>query len=498
MFSKPAASRWVTLIVVIAAFLPVVVDMTILHIAIPSLTVAVRATATEILWIIDIYPLLMAGLLVPMGTLGDRIGYRTMMLTGLWVFGIASVFAAFAPTAQALIAARALLAVGGSMIMPSVLALVRQTFEDEDERARALGIWTIVGSAGGAVGPLAGGILLEHFWWGAVFLVNVPIMLIVLPLNYMLLPRTPGRSSVEWKIGHALILIAGLIATVYAIKSSVKADGAIALSLLMLAAGIGLLVWFARLQIRSANPMLDLTLFRNTAISAGLLMAFVASGAMAGFELVLAQELQYVFGKTPLEAGIFMLPLVVAAAISGPVAGILVGKIGLRSLSVSGLIVAGASLGIIAITDVQADPILTAVLLAVFGFAVGSALLASSVAIMGGASAEMAGAAGSLESTGYELGAALGIAFFGVMLGSIYQSSFSLAGLPPSSAAASSIGEAMVAAGAMGTVQGAAVIAAAKEAFSNAHTFVVGTASVLIIGIGMAVWVMLRARQEEA
>ncbi|MCM0752653.1 MFS transporter [Brucella pseudogrignonensis] len=497
LLKKSIAGRWVTLVAVIAAFLPVVVDMTILHIAVPSLTVALGATATEILWIIDIYPLLMAGLLVPMGTLGDRVGYRTMMIIGLWVFGIASVFAAFAPTASALIGARALLALGGSMIMPSVLALVRQTFEDENERAKALGIWTVVGSAGGAIGPLIGGILLEHFWWGSVFLVNVPLILIVLPLNYMLVPASPGRRSVEWKIGHAMILISGLLATVYAIKSSVKADSSMILALVTFAVGIGLLIGFGRLQMRSASPMLDLRLFRNSAISAGLLMAFVASGAMAGFELVLAQELQYVFGKTPLEAGIFMLPLVVASAISGPVAGALVGTVGLRILSVCGLVAAGASLGGIALTNIQTDPVLTAVMLAVFGFSVGTALLASSVAIMGGASAEMAGAAGSLESTGYELGAALGITFFGVLLGSIYQTYFSLPGFAASSPAASSIGEAMVIVGAMGSVEGAAVVAAAKEAFSNAHVLVVGTASVLITGLGLAVWVMLGVRQAE-
>ncbi len=497
MLLKQANSRWITLITIIAAFLPVVVDMTILHIAVPSLTIALGANATEILWIIDIYPLLMAGLLIPMGTLGDRIGYRKMMLIGLSVFGIASVFAAFSPTAPALIAARALLAVGGSMIMPSVLALIRQTFEDENERAKALGIWTVIGSAGGAVGPLVGGILLEHFWWGSVFLVNVPLVLIVLPLNYILLPQTTNRRAVEWKIGHALILITGLIATIYAIKSSFKADNMIILSILTFTVGIGLLAWFVRLQIRSANPMLDVTLFRNTAISAGILMAFVASGAMAGFELVLAQELQYVFGKTPLEAGIFMLPLVVAAAISGPIAGILVGKLGLRFIAVTGLMAAGIALGGIAITDIETHPLLTTILLTIFGFSIGTALLASSVAIMGGAPVERAGAAGSLESTGYELGAALGITFFGVMLGSAYHAAFSVTGIPPSNAAASSIGEAMVVAEAMGAAQGAAVIAGAKEAFGNAHTFVVGTASALILGLGLTIWFMLRTQQRK-
>src|SRR5690606_31937369 len=174
-------NRWLVLLAVMLAFLPVVIDMTILHIAVPSLTLALGATGTEILWIIDIYPLVMAGLLVPMGTLADRVGHRRMLLTGLGVFLVASVAAAFSPSAIALIGARVLLAVGAAMIMPNILAIIRQTFEDEKERAVALGLWGTIGAAGSAIGPLAGGFLLEHFWWGSVFLINVPVMLVVWP-----------------------------------------------------------------------------------------------------------------------------------------------------------------------------------------------------------------------------------------------------------------------------------------------------------------------------
>lgn len=161
---SPQPNRWVVLLVVMLAFLPIVLDLTILHVAIPSLTLALEATGTEVLWIIDIYPLLMASLLIPMGTLADRIGHRRLLFIGLSVFGVGSALAAMSPTAQALIGARALMAVGAAMVMPCTLAIIRQTFKDDTERATALGIWGAVASAGAALGPLAGGALLEHFW----------------------------------------------------------------------------------------------------------------------------------------------------------------------------------------------------------------------------------------------------------------------------------------------------------------------------------------------
>jgi MFS transporter, DHA2 family, multidrug resistance protein len=243
----PQPNRWLVLATVILAFIPIVIDMTILHIAVPTLTAALGASATEALWIIDIYSLMMAGLLVPMGTLADRVGHRPMMLIGLSVFTIASVTAAFSPAPLLLIAARALMAVGGSMIMPSILALIRQSFEDERERAFGLGVWSAVASVGAALGPLAGGALLEHFWWGSVFLINVPVMLVVLPTAWFVLPRQPSKPLGPWNIQQALILIVGLIATAYAIKSGFMPTGEGVFGTLTLVLGVAMLVWFARI-----------------------------------------------------------------------------------------------------------------------------------------------------------------------------------------------------------------------------------------------------------
>ncbi|MET3927329.1 MFS transporter [Devosia sp. 2618] len=491
-------NRWLVLLAVMMAFTPIVIDMTILHIAVPLLTLALGATGTEILWIIDIYPLMMAGLLVPMGTLADKIGHRRMLLTGLAIFLVASIAAAFAPTAAMLIGARVLLAFGASMVMPSVLATIRHTFEDSRERGIALGLWGTVGSAGAAMGPLAGGFLLEHFWWGSVFLINVPVMLVVWPLAYFTIPKRKPDGGGNWTIGQALLLIAGLIASVYAIKSGFKSGTAPLITGVTLMAGLGLLALFARQQLRSTSPMLDLTLFARPAISMGMVIALVVSGSLAGVELTIAQELQFVVGRSPLEAGLFMMPLVIASAVGGPLAGYLTSAVGLRAVAVMSLAVAAASLAGLGISDFHNPGIGVIVLMVALGLSLSIGLTASSIAIMGSAPVEKAGAAGSLEATGYELGAGLGITFFGVLLSASYASSIRLpSGLVDLPANTShSIGETMTAASQIGGADGQALIEAAGNAFSSAHAMVLLTAAGLIGILSVVVLVALRNYRE--
>ena len=487
-------NRWLVLIAVMLAFTPVVIDMTILHIAVPSLTLALGATGTEILWIIDIYPLVMAGLLVPMGTLADRIGHRRLLLTGLAVFLVASVAAAFAPSAAALIGARVFLALGASMIMPNILAIIRQTFEDEKERSIALGLWGTVGAAGAAIGPLAGGFLLEHFWWGSVFLINVPVMLIVWPLAFFTVPRRAPQGKGRWSIGQALMLIAGLIATVYAIKSGFKPSADLTFTVASLAAGLALIFWFVRLQMRSREPMLDLKLFAMPAITTGIVMAVVVSGALAGVELTIAQELQFVVGRSPLEAGLFMMPLVIATAIGGPIAGYITAMLGLRPVASLSLLVAAGSLAGLGLSDFHNPGWEVIALMAVLGLALSIGLTASSIAIMSSAPAEKAGSAGALESTGYELGAGLGISIFGVLLSSVYANAMRIpAALADrvESGAANSIGETMIAAERLGA-DGEALAEAGRVAFTDAHGIVLVTAAVAIGLLSVAVFFVLR------
>ncbi|SDT20391.1 MFS transporter, DHA2 family, multidrug resistance protein [Pseudomonas asplenii] len=492
--SHPSAKRWLILFAVMLAFLPVVIDMTILHIAIPSLTLALQASGTEVLWIIDIYPLLMAGLLVPMGTLADRIGNRRILLSGLLIFGVASLLAAFAQTPAMLIGARVLLALGGSMIMPCVLGIIRRTFEDEQERAMALGLWGTVGAAGAAVGPLIGGGLLEHFWWGSVFLINVPVVLIVVVFASVLLPRREITTPGGWAFGQALILIAGIISVVYGIKAGVGATQSLALTVSILVFGLALLAVFARLQLRAQNPMLDLSLFSHPAILAGMIMAIVTCGALAGVELTLAQELQYVLGKTPLQAGIFMIPIMTAAAIGGPCAGYLSNLFGLRLVASLSLVISAVVLALLAQADFHHPGVWVPALLGMLGLVLSTGLTASSIAIMGSVEASKGGAAGSLEVTGYELGSGLGITFFGVFMSRVFARTLEL---PPqleqplATQATRSIGDAHVVAQQLDADQASALIEAAKVAFSTTHSVLLTTSAVLIGVLAVIVFFML-------
>jgi len=487
-------NRWFVLLSALLAFLPIIIDMTILHIAVPSITLALGASGNEVLWIIDIYPLIMAGLLVPMGTLSDRVGHRRMLLSGLVIFMLASLAAAYSPSAGFLIAARILLAVGGAMVMPNILALIRHTFDDPKERGIALGLWGTVGSAGAALGPLSGGALLEHFWWGSVFLINVPVILIVLLLAYLSLPRHTSTAKGNWTIGQSLILITGLIATIYAVKSGFKTGSSPLTTCLILAVGFGLLTWFVRQQLSSPDPMLDLSLFSRPAICIGIIMALVVSGALMGVELTLAQELQFVMGYSPLQAGIFMIPLAVGSALGGPVAGYATALCGLRSVAVTSLLAAAGCLAGLSISDLSHPNMIVITLLTILGISLSIGLTASSIAIMDSSPAEKAGAAGSLEVTGYELGAGLGITFFGVLLSTTYSNTILLPdGLPINmqSIAASSISDTMVIADQLGSA-GTALAQAGRVAFSDAHSIVLLTSASMIAILAVVVFFMLR------
>ncbi|WP_225028902.1 MFS transporter [Xinfangfangia pollutisoli] len=492
--------RWLVLLAVMLAFLPVVLDMTILHVAVPSLTQALGASGTEVLWIIDIYPLLMAGLLVPMGTLSDRIGNRRILLTGLAIFAAASACAAFAPSAPALIAARVALALGGAMILPCVLGLIRKTFEDEAERAMALGLWGTVGAAGAAVGPLAGGALLEHFWWGSVFLINVPVMLVVAPACHLLLPRREKTLPGKWPIGQALLLIAGMLLVVYAIKAGFGARQPLPVVALLAGLGALILALFVRRQLRAADPMLDLSLLTHPALVAGLVMAIVTSAALAGVELTLAQELQYVVGKTPLQAGLFMIPIMAAAALGGPVAGHLSNRLGLRRVASLSLLTAAAMLAFLAKSDFHDPGLSVPVALAFLGLSLSIGLTASSIAIMGSVEASKGGSAGALEATGYELGTGLGITLFGVFLSGLFRHAIELpAGLSPDLAdqAARTIGDAYIVAHQLPAEAGAALIQAGKDAFSQTHAVLLTTSAGVIALLACLVFLLL-ARAPQA
>ncbi|WP_434663640.1 MFS transporter [Klebsiella sp. MISC125] len=483
--------QWLTLMAILLVYIPVAIDATVLHVAAPTLSVALGTSGNELLWIIDIYSLVMAGMVLPMGALGDKIGFKRLLLLGSGIFGAASLAAAFSPTAATLIASRALLAVGAAMIVPATLAGIRSTFSEARHRNMALGLWAAVGSGGAAFGPLVGGMLLEHFYWGSVFLINVPIVLVVMAINAKVVPRQPARREQPLNLFQALILIAAILMLVFSAKTALKGQMALWITGLVAITGAAMLTWFVRKQLSAARPMVDMRLFTHRIILSGVMMAMTALITLVGFELLMAQELQFVHNKTPFEAGLFMLPVMVASGFSGPIAGMLVSRLGLREVATGGMLLSALSFLGLSMTDFSTQQWQAWGLMTLLGFSVASALLASSSAIMAAAPKEKAAAAGAIETMAYELGAGLGIALFGLILTRSYTSSIILPmGVEGAAAeqASSSISEAIKLAQSMPAIPAQSLIEAAKTAFISSHSIVLATAGVLLLLLTAGIW----------
>lgn len=483
------SKKWIVFYVIILMYLPVSIDATVLHVAAPRLGIALSATGSELLWIIDIYSLVMACLLLPMGALGDRIGFKRLALMGSILFGLASLAAALAASVAALIAARAFLAIGAAMILPATLSAVRHIFTDERERSLALGIWVAIGTMGAAMGPLVGGVLLEYFYWGSVFLINIPIIIIVVIATLVVIPSQPGRTEQTWKLAPALVLITAILMLVYAAKTGLRGGGDMMITSLTALIGGGMLFAFVRHQLSTAAPMIDFRLISQRVIAVGMVMAMTAMITLVGFELLLTQELQFVLGKTPLEAGMFLLPLMIASGVSGPISGWLVARVGLRAVASAGIALSSLSFLGLALTDFATQSYLAWGWMILLGFSIQASLLASTAAIMSAAPPEKAGAAGAVEGMAYELGAGLGVALFGLMLSRAYSASIVLpADLPADlvAQASASISETIQVVNHLGGSE--TLLASAKLAFSASHSLVLGSASAMLILLAVTVW----------
>lgn len=433
---------WLALVVLMLPVLLVSVDNTVLAFALPEIALALAPTGAEQLWIIDVYPLVLAGLLVTMGTLGDRFGRRRMLLIGAVGFAAVSALAAFAPTAGLLIAARALLGFFGAMLMPSTLSLLRSIFTNRDQRRLAIAVWAAAFSAGAALGPIVGGLLLEHYWWGSVFLMAVPVLIPLLIAAPFLLPESrdpnPGRIDPV----SIVLSMATMIPVVSAIKSF-AVDGpnipAGALGLL----GVAMGVLFVRRQLSAAapgngrTPMLDMALFRRGAFSGAILVNLLSVVALVGFLYFVPQHLQLVLGMSPMMAGLALVPGMLAIIVSGigivPIARRfaprVVVPVALVFSVIGYLLVAFA-------TDLHA---LTSLILAfvVLGLGIGAAETISNELILAHAPAEKAGAASAVSETAYELGAVLGTAVLGGLLTAFYRGALEVPeGVPDAAASA--------------------------------------------------------------
>lgn len=492
--------QWYTLAILVLIYIPVAIDATVLHVAVPSLTMALEASGNELLWIIDIYSLVMAGMVLPMGALGDRIGYKRLTLIGSTLFGIASLAAAFSSDASQLIAARALLAVGAAMIVPATLAGIRSTFNNERERGIALGIWVAVGAGGAAFGPLVGGILLEHYYWGSVFLINVPIIALVLLFTAVFIPRQPVQRAQTLNLTQALMLIAAILLLVLAAKTSLKVNADPLKALGAATGGALLMKLFIRSQLRARAPMIDLTLFTHRIILTGVVMALTAMIALVGFELLMAQELQFVHGFSPLDAGLFMLPLMLACSFSGPAAGALVGRFGLRTVATLGMAFSALSFFGLSMTDMAHQRAVAWGWMILLGLSASTALLSSTAAIMSAAPKEKATAAGAIETMAYELGAGMGIAVFGMILSHAFSGAIELPQELPvtlMAQASASINEALLVAQQVSPALGDLVVNAANQAFKASHSAVLTLASGMLLVLTLVVWFALRPVKEQ-
>ncbi len=411
-------TRWVVLATVSVGLLLVTLDNSILYTALPTLTEELGASAAESLWIINAYPLVMAGLLLGAGTLGDRVGHRQTFLAGLTLFGGASLLAAFSPSPEWLIGGRALLAVGAAAMMPATLALIRISFEDQRERNLAIAVWGSLAIVGAALGPIIGGLLLEWFWWGSVFLVNVPVVLIALVVAVRVVPRERPDTSVRWDVLSSVLALVALSGLVLVIKESVKVDRSA--TILLVAGVLAVLAGtiFVRRQRRLRQPLLDLALFRSPVLSVGVLAAGVTMFVIAGLQLVTVQRYQSVEGFSPLQAGLLVSCVAVGTLPTSMLAGAILHRTGPRGLVSTGLAIAavGAFLSAAATGSGWQS---TAGAFLVTGAGLGLVFGVASSMVIGSAPRERAGMASSVEEVSYELGSLTAVALLGSLFTSV-------------------------------------------------------------------------------
>ena len=529
--------RWLLLMMVGLGLLLVTVDITILLTALPVLTHELHASAAEGLWIVNAYPLFSTGLLLGAGTLGDRIGHRRMYLVGLVIFGLASLMAAYAGSVAVLVLARVLQAVGASAMLPATLALIRVGFSDERERALAISVWACLSLVGAILGPLLGGWLLGHFHWGALFLVNVPIIAVAWLGTWFVAPEQRNPNADPWDLPSSVLALLTLSSLVLAIKTATHPPIDLGLLGAALATGLVAGLAFVRRQRRLTHPLLDFSLFRNPAFAAGVLGAVSVTFTTGGVLLGVSQRFQWVAGYTPLQSGLLASVLFIGTLPSSILGGLWLHRIGLRRLIAGGLAV-GALGMLVAAQALPWHPsglpaaheglgwLVAGLLLA--GLGLGATISVASTAIVESAPPHRAGMASSVEEVAYEFGALLSIALLGSLLTGLYTV---FVQLPPGvdAAAARSISAALdivaasggalpdhlahlgqhlsptlpepgltgslPAGGATARQQAASLLAAAQTAFDRSYTVVMHLGAVILTSGAWITSRLLRPRQ---
>lgn len=500
--SETTSHRWLVLGIMNLSLLLIVLNNSIVNVALPSLQAQLDATTGQLQWIVDAYVLVFAGLLLTMGALSDRFGRGGALATGLTVMGIASVSAAVAETANQLIAARAVMGVGGALVMPATLSIITNVFPDPTERARAIAVWAATAGAAVAIGPVTGGWLLEHFWWGSVFLVNLPVAIVALVLGRLFVPTSKDPSAPPVDLPGAALSIVAVAALVYAIIEGPRGwTEPVVLGGFVLAAILAVtFVWWER---RIPYPMLDVRFFRNPRFSA-------ASGALAltffglfGSMFLMTQLLQSVLGFSPLGAGLRMLPVAAAIVVVSPLSARLVERIGTTRVMATGLLTAAA--GLLAasrITDGASYWPEVVVPLGILGVGLAMVMPPATESIMGSLPRAKAGVGSAVNDTVRQIGGALGVAVLGSVFSSIYRprvrDSLATASLPGDAvdAASDQIGAAASIAERIGGDAGREVFDAAARAFTDGMSiaFILGAGALTLGALIVARFLPARAR----
>ena len=484
--AAPKAGRreWIGLVAIALPGLVVVMDLTVLHLAVPAISADLKPSPSQLLWIVDIYGFLLSGSLVTMGTVGDRIGRRRLLLIGATAFAAASLLAAFSRSAEMLIAARAILGVAGATLAPSTLSLIRNMFLDERERTVAVGLWVGSFAAGSALGPVVGGALIEYFWWGAVFLVPVPVMGLLLLLGPRLLPEFRDPEADRLDLVSAGLSVTAVLSVIYGLKL-VAQDGLSAVPALSIATGVVLGAVFVRRQGHLTHPLIDLRLFGIPVFSATVVTLTLNAFVMFAASFFTAQYFQLVLGLSPLRAGLWTLPAALGVIGSSQLAPWLVRRARPATVMIGGSLVCAA--GFMLLTQVPQGGL--AVLVAgsvVTTLGAGQIATLANAGIVGAAPPERAGAAASISQTSVDFGGALGMAVLGSVGVAVYRLAMANGvpiGVPSDAAqvARSTLGGAVAVARDLPTAMSASLLEASRGAFGDAYLAFAVVSAVLMV-----------------
>ncbi len=496
---KAGRREWIGLAVIALPCLLYSMDLTVLNLAVPHISAALRPSSAQQLWIIDIYGFLIAGSLITMGTLGDRIGRRRLLLIGAAAFGVASVLAAFSTSPEMLIATRALLGIAGATLAPSTLSLIRNMFLDPHERTIAIGVWVTSYSLGGAIGPLLGGVLLQYFWWGSVFLIGVPVMLLLLALGPVLLPEFRDPNAGRLDVFSAALSLAAVLLVIYGLKR-IAEDGLGAVPALSIAAGVAIGVAFVRRQRTLADPLIDLRLFRAPAFTVSLATYTLGTFVVFGAYIFIAQYLQLVLGLSPLQAGLATVPSMAAFIVGSMLVPVMARRIHAAYLVGVGLVLAAGGLGVLTKVDGASGLAVIVIGSIIYSLGFSPVVILATDLIVGSAPVEQAGAASAISETSSELGGALGIAILGSIGVAVYRSVMTGGipiGVPPEAAAVAkaTLGGAVVIAARLPDHLGVELLGTAREAFAQAFELTVAiSAAMALLMAPVAVVLLRRAR----